>query len=117
VIDLEVRILLVSMRDFGLEAAELRRQKPDDELLADRWSELAMLHLIQTIGECASKLDKIAPLWRKHVPDVPWASVVTMRHKIVHAYDNINDTMVLDVVDRGLPELTNALTRFLDTNP
>lgn len=105
--------LLLDMRKLCAEAVRLRANKPGKEIFDDRYAELAALHLIQTIGECAIRLDKSSKDWRNLLSDIPWQSIISMRHKIVHAYDDIQGLILADVLDKGIPQLESALDKLL----
>ncbi len=74
-----------------IEAAEAAagfiagRQRSD--LDSDRMLLFALVRAIEIIGEAASKL---SPDARAAMPSVPWANVVAMRHRLVHAYFDID---------------------------
>ena len=104
---------LLDMKAMCDEAVSLREAKLTGALCEDRIAELAALHLIQTIGECAIRLDKSSPNWRDLMPEIPWSSIVSMRHRIVHAYDDIQGFILIDVLENGIPQLVLALNKIL----
>ena len=55
-----------------------RQAYDDDENLR-----LALTHLVQVIGEAARQLSRAFSDAR---PEIPWADIVGMRHKVVHDY-------------------------------
>jgi uncharacterized protein with HEPN domain len=60
-----------------------RRQDLDsDEMLA-----FAVVHALQVVGEAAGK---VSGETRARHPNVPWAAMIGMRHRLVHAYFDIN---------------------------
>lgn len=58
---------------------------------ADENLRLALAHLLQIIGEAASRLSSE---FRQAHADIPWKAVIGMRHKIVHDYLNVDDDIV-----------------------
>lgn len=46
-------------------------------------------------------------------PTIPWASIVGMRNRLVHAYWRIDDDVVYDVATIELPVLGAALNRII----
>ena len=73
----------------------------DDEILR-----LALVHLIQTIGEAAAR---VSDEFRNAHPGIPWREIVGMRHKIVHDYIHVDYDIVWGVVTNRIPELTRHL--------
>ena len=73
---------------------------------ADENLRLALIHLIQTIGEAARR---VSSEFCKRYPDVRWADIVGMRHKVVHDYLGVDEDVVWRVATEDLDELIAAL--------
>jgi uncharacterized protein with HEPN domain len=71
---------------------------------------LAIVHLIQTVGEAARR---VSPAFRENHPEIPWQDVIGMRHKIVHDYLDVDFDIVWDVETTELPRLAKKLKRLL----
>jgi uncharacterized protein with HEPN domain len=67
---------------------------------------LALVHIIQTIGEAAAR---VSDDFRGGHPEIPWRAIVGMRHKIVHDYIHVNFDIVWGVVTTRLPALIPRL--------
>lgn len=67
---------------------------------------LAVLHLVQTIGEAARQVSETG---RTAHPEIPWHAITGMRHRIVHDYLNVSYDVLWDVLTRNLPPLLAAL--------
>ncbi len=76
---------------------------------ADDNLRIAVLHLVQEIGEAASR---VSLEFRQSHPDVPWSDVVGMRHRIVHDYFEIEYGIVWKVATEHLPALAAELARL-----
>ena len=50
------RVALLQMRDHAREAVEFVRSRTREDLDRDRMLQLALLHLVQTIGEAAGRI-------------------------------------------------------------
>lgn len=48
---------------------------------------------------------------RAELPDLPWAQVVGMRNRLVHAYFDVNRDILWDTVRLALPRLLALLRR------
>jgi uncharacterized protein with HEPN domain len=67
---------------------------------------LALIHLIQVIGEAARQVSR--GFTDAH-PEVPWTNIIGMRHKVVHDYLGVDEDIVWQVVTEDLPKLAAAL--------
>jgi uncharacterized protein with HEPN domain len=77
-----------------------------ESFLADRRTRKAVAYSLQIMGEAARG---ISLQFRADHPDVEWAKIVGMRHRIVHEYGAVNFRIVWAVVHEDLPELQAAL--------
>ena len=50
---------------------------------------------------------------RRRAPEVPWASVGGLRDLIAHEYFRIEMSRIVEVVERDLPRLSEAIDRLL----
>ena len=73
---------------------------------ADENLRLAVIHLIQTIGEAARQVSR--EFCENH-SDIRWADIIGMRHKVVHDYLGIDDDIVWQVATEDLPKLVTSL--------
>jgi uncharacterized protein with HEPN domain len=55
-------------------------------------------------------MDKTA---RVEIPGIPWKDIIGMRHRLVHAYFDINLDVLWRTVQEDLPSLIAALEPFL----
>jgi uncharacterized protein with HEPN domain len=72
------------------------------------------MHHLRIIGEAATKVP--AETCAAH-PEIAWAQIAGMRHKIVHDYFRINMDVVWDAVVYDLPPLIAALEKFTPPEP
>ena len=91
-------VSLRQMRDHALEVIELVRGRSRGDLDADRLLALALVRLLEIIGEAAARR-----------PGVPWSSIVSLRNRLIHGYDDIDHDIVWEVVTTDLPALVSAL--------
>ena len=77
---------------------------------ADDTLRLALAHLVQTIGEAARR---VSPGFQQAHPEIPWRSIIGIRHKVVHDYLHVDYDLLWDVVTDDLPRLVPALKRLL----
>jgi uncharacterized protein with HEPN domain len=94
------------MLDMARKAVGKTRGLSRDAYDADENLRLALIHLIQVIGEAARQVSRE---FSDSNPEVPWADIVGMRHKVVHDYLGVDEDIVWQVVTEDLPNLTAAL--------
>lgn len=78
-----------------------RQEFDDDEDL-----QIVVVHFIQVIGEAARNISD--EFKAKHA-DIPWHEIVSMRHRIVHDYLNINSAKVWETTAKDIPALIASL--------
>jgi uncharacterized protein with HEPN domain len=98
------------MLDAAHEAAGFVGGRTRDDLDRDRLLVLALVKSIEIIGEAAAQTTAAT---RAAIAEVPWPSIVAMRHRLVHAYFDIDHDRVWDTIVGDLPSLVAALERAL----
>ena len=107
-------IRIQHMRDAALEALSFTNGKIREDLDRDRKLVLALVKEMEIIGEAAFKINKET---REQLPGVPWNDIVGMRHRLIHAYFEINLEIVWQTIQKDLPGLVSVLNLFLDSEP
>jgi uncharacterized protein with HEPN domain len=103
-------IRLRHMLDAASEAVEFARNSRRKDLDGDRKLTLALVKDIEIIGEAAYQ---VAEDVRRNLPEIPWDDIVGMRHRLVHAYFDINLDILWKTVHGDLPPLVQILTAAL----
>ncbi|NEV64391.1 HepT-like ribonuclease domain-containing protein [Thiorhodococcus minor] len=67
---------------------------------------LALTRAVEIVGEAAAQ---VTDAGRAELADVPWAQIVGMRNRLVHAYFDIDRTILWDTVRLALPPLIAQL--------
>jgi uncharacterized protein with HEPN domain len=70
----------------------------------------ALLFQFVVIGEAVKNL---APGTRESAPEIPWADIAGLRDLIAHEYFRIDIHRVLEIVERDLPPLEQAIDDLL----
>lgn len=94
------------MLDMARKAVSKTRDLSRQTYDADENLRLALIHLVQVIGEAARQ---VSPEFTGRHPERPWANIVGMRHKVVHDYLGVDEDIVWQVVTEDLPELVALL--------
>jgi uncharacterized protein with HEPN domain len=81
------------MLDMARKAHSFVQGKKRAEYDNNEQLRLSLAHLLQVIGEAASRVSR--RFCDAH-PDFPWEAIIGMRHKIVHDYMNVDEDIVWD---------------------
>jgi uncharacterized protein with HEPN domain len=81
-----------------------------DDLDTDEMLLFALVRAIEIVGEAASK---VSDETRAQLPDVPWPSITGMRHRLVHAYFDVNRNILWTTVTESVPALAERLQAVL----
>ena len=100
------RIRLRHMLDAARAACHFIQGRSRDDLDHDLQLVWALVKAIEIIGEAAYRMD---PAARAEVTDIPWEDIIGMRHRLVHAYFDINLDILWQTIQEDLPPLIAAL--------
>jgi len=98
------------MRDHAREAMDLARGKTRKDLDEERVLNLALVRLLEIIGEAANRVPQKE---RQRYPQIPWPQIVGLRHRLIHAYDRVDFDILWQIVTRDLPPLVAELEKIL----
>ena len=104
------RVSLVDMLIHAKEAVDLLGEASADELKSNRVMQLALMRLVEIVGEAANRVSLTTQ--QRH-PEIPWPLIIGMRNRIVHEYDNVNLNVLWDTITNELPTLIGQLEAIL----
>jgi uncharacterized protein with HEPN domain len=104
------RLTLEQMLDSVRRIRGVVRGRARAAFDADDVTQLAAVHLIQMLGEAASR---VSAAFRADHPEFPWGEMVGMRNRIVHGYDHVDPDIVWRVATEDLEPVLAALERVL----
>jgi uncharacterized protein with HEPN domain len=104
------RLTLEQMLDLVRRIRGVVRGRTRAAFDADDVTQLAVLHLIQMLGEAASR---VSAGFRAGHPEFPWGEMVGMRNRIVHGYDYVDPDIVWRVATEDLEPVLAGLERAL----
>lgn len=103
-------VRLRHMLDAAHEAICFARNRVRCDLDGDRMLVLSLVKDIEIIGEAAYQISEIT---QDQLRDIPWDDIIGMRHKLVHAYFDINLDILWRTVQDDLPALVALLEPLL----
>jgi uncharacterized protein with HEPN domain len=98
------------MFEAANDALTFAKGRQRSELDRDRQLLLSIVKSIEIIGEAASKVSTSAQ--EKH-SDIPWHAIITMRHRLVHGYFDIDHEVVWQTLLLDLPPLLGQLEAIM----
>jgi uncharacterized protein with HEPN domain len=104
------RLILELMLETALRLRALAADRTRSEFDADDVAQLALLHLVQRLGEGASRLSAD---FRAGHPEFPWAGMIGLRNRIVHGYDDLDPAIIWRVATEDIEPVIAALDRAL----
>jgi uncharacterized protein with HEPN domain len=107
----EAGVRLRHMLDHAKEAVSLARGKNRADLDKDRLLNLALVRLLEIIGEAASRIPKNE---RDLYPNIPWPEMVGLRNRLIHGYDEVDFDILWQIVSSDLPPLIKNLEKLLE---
>lgn len=102
------------MLDAAKEAMAFVEGFTAAELETNRQRTLALVKAIEIIGEAAHR---ISANTKADLPHIPWQVIIGMRHRLVHAYFEIDTEILWYTATANLPPLVAALEKLLGTDP
>jgi uncharacterized protein with HEPN domain len=81
------RVRLQHLADALNSAIRFARGRERGDLDTDEMLLFALVRAVEIAGEAASQ---VTVETRARLPDLPWASLIGMRNRLVHAYFDIN---------------------------
>lgn len=101
---------LHQMLDHAREAMTLSKGKSSAELIDDRVLALALVRLMEIVGEAANRVPKEE---QSRHPAIPWAQIIGLRNRLIHGYDAIDYEVLWHILNRDLPGLIFSLEKIL----
>jgi uncharacterized protein with HEPN domain len=98
------------MLDAAREAIAFAHGKTRTALDSDRMLTLSLVKSIEIIGEAAARVSQGC---QERYAEIPWANIIAMRNRLIHAYFDIDLDRVWDTVLTDLPPLIAELEKIV----
>jgi uncharacterized protein with HEPN domain len=93
---------LKHIRDAAEEALFFVKNRTKEDLDNDRMLSLALVRLIEIMGEAANN---VSNSHQAKYDKIPWRQIIGMRNRIIHAYFEVDLEIVWQVVTQDLSPL------------
>jgi len=98
------------MLDYARETLALVQGRSRRDLDSDRVFSLALVRLLEIVGEAASRVSQEARLQYSHIP---WWQVVNLRNRLIHGYHEVDFDILWQIVIQDLPPLIAELEEIV----
>ena len=82
-----------------------------ENLLNDEFLQWAVTTPLYNIGE---QVYKISEDTKKQYPDIIWSIVAGLRHRLVHDYEGINWSIIVDVIFDEMDDFVNSIKQIIE---
>jgi len=103
-------VRLRHMLDAANKIMKFIKDRSRSDLDNDEMLILAILKLIEIIGEAASSVT--FEIKEKH-DEIPWRQIISVRNRLIHGYFDINHDILWEIVIKDLPPLIKNLEIIL----
>ena len=99
------------MLDHAREALKMVEGKERSDLKEDRMLELALVRLIEIIGEAAVKVSSEV---KEKYGELPWPQIIAMRNRLIHGYNSVDFDILWDTIEDDIPRLISLFEKVID---
>lgn len=82
-----------------------------ENLLNDEFLQWALTTPLYNIGE---QVYKISDDTKKQYPDIIWSIVAGLRHRLVHDYEGINWSIIVEVIFDEMDDFVNSIKQIIE---
>ena len=82
-----------------------------ENLLNDEFLQWAVTTPLYNIGE---QVYKISDDTKKQYPDIIWSIVAGLRHRLVHDYEGINWSIIVEVIFDDMDDFVNSIKQIIE---
>ena len=105
-----IKKLLLDLKISCEEIQEFSKEKSFEEFCDDRLLQLGLEREFEIIGEAMSRIDKIDP----EIKISSKKQIISMRNRVIHGYDKIDDEIVWGTIIRHLPVLKTEVSKLMN---
>src|SRR3989339_1050941 len=105
------QVRLRHMLDHAREAKILAKSSDLQKVVSYRLLNLALVRLLEIIGEAATR---VSQEFRNGHPEIPWRSIVSLRNRLIHGYDEVDFGIMWTIINDDLPSLVGSLEILLE---
>ena len=105
------RVRLHHMLDATTKTLAFTQGRTRQDLDTDELLMLAILRLIEILGEAAKNVSQSI---KEQSPEIPWRQITGTRDRLSHAYFEVDLDVIWDIITSDLPSLIPRLEALLN---
>lgn len=105
------RVRLHHMLDAATKTLAFTQGRTRQDLDTDELLMLAILRLIEILGEAAKNVSQSI---KEQSPEIPWRQITGTRDRLSHAYFEVDLDVIWDIITSDLPSLIPRLEALLN---
>ena len=99
------------MLDHAREALAMVHGRSRADLDADRQLNLALVRLVEVVGEAAARVPED---FRGRHPELPWREAAGIRNRLIHGYDAVDFDILWALITEDFPPLIAQLEGIVE---
>mgnify|MGYP001329820347 CR=1 FL=1 len=105
-------IRLRHMLDATQKAIRFTTGKSRSDLVTDEQLSLALVRLVEILGEAAAKVT--IDVQQKYSA-IPWRQIIGTRNRLIHGYEDVNMDILWQIITHDLPPLVKILQTAIES--
>lgn len=97
--------------EYAKSASEFIENFSFEMLTNDKKTAFAIVRALEVIGEASNRIPEEV---KEKYPNIPWHKIRGLRNKIVHNYDDIDYTIVWNILKNDIPTLISQVKEIFD---
>jgi uncharacterized protein with HEPN domain len=113
--EFRVRDYLEHMAEAVRRVAEYTDGKSEQQFLANRLMQDAVMRNFEVLGEAANNCFKVSPNIAVQYPELPFAKIYRLRNQLTHGYWTVDLEILWKVIEKDVPELQKQIALVLES--
>ncbi len=97
------------MLDYAREAVAMFAGKGRGDLDSNRMLFLALVRLVEIVGEAAAH---VSVEFQQSRPAIPWPQIVSLRNRLIHGYDAVDLDILWRILNEDFPPMIAELEKL-----
>ena len=94
------------------EILDFTRVMSEKQFLVNRMLHLAVVHLLEIIGEAGNSVSQKI---KNKYSSIPWINIIGMRNRLIHGYFDIDLNIVWQTIKTDIPFLRKEILKIFET--
>lgn len=97
--------------EYAKTSLEFIKDLTYEDFIKDKKAVFATIRALEVIGESSNRISNEI---KEKYPNLPWIEMRGLRNRIVHNYDDIDYTIVWNVLKNEIPKLIEQINLIID---